>query len=127
MTLHACNSAEFIAININCDNKYKKLVNNIKDNLDANIEYVNIQKHETVTEQNIFIIKKQIYTIYHDLLFQYLLKLILEYMYYELATKLNIFPIKLRMLLHYSPYIIIDQTIELQYSFPGTIWQICFS
>ena len=90
-------------------NEYKNLVNPIKDDLNVNVKYVNAQEHKSVSEWNVCTIKEQMCTIYHGLPYKYLPKLILEYMCYEVATKLNIFPAKHSVSANYSPYVIMNR------------------
>ena len=109
MTLRLYNSAGFTITKITCDNEYRSLVNSIKDDLNVDVEYVNAQEHESVAERNVRTIKERMRTIYHSLPYKYLPKLILEYMCYEAATKLNIFPAKHGVSAHYSPYVIMHR------------------
>ena len=99
----------------------QKIGNLIKDNLSINVEYLKVQEHESVAEQNIPTIKKRMCMIYHSLLCKYPPKLILEYMCYEAATKLNIFPAKHRMSANYSLYVIMNQK-PLDYNVHFQAW-----
>ena len=109
MMLQLYNSAGFTITKITCNNKYRKLVNPIKDDLNVDVKYVNAQEHKSIAEQNVCIIKEQMQTIYHNLPYKYLPKLILEYMCYKAATKLNIFPAKHGVSANYTPYAIMNQ------------------
>ena len=91
MILWIYNTAGFTVMKINCNNKYITIVHQVMDNLDIEMNYVNIQEHESVAEWNIHTIKERMQMMYHHLPYKCLPKLIIKYMCYNAVTKLNFF------------------------------------
>ena len=109
--LRLYNSNGFTISKIFCDQEFKPLLDDIKDNFTPPIEmeYCATNKHVPEAERNNRVLKERIRAAFHRLPFQALPKQVLKVLVMETARKLNYFPAKYGISQHYSPRQIVHQ------------------
>ena len=109
--LRLYNSNGFTISKIYCDQEFKPLMDDIKDNFTPPIDmdYCATNKHVPEAERNNRVLKERIRAAFHRLPFRALPKLVMKVLVMETARKLNYFPAKHGISQHYSPRQIVHQ------------------
>ena len=94
------NSAGYEIEWIDCDREFKSVMDEIKDKLDNNINYMAINAHIPEAEHNNRTIAERVRMAYHNLPYKTMSKVMLKDLAMVVTKQLNIFPAKDRV----SPY-----------------------
>ena len=110
--LRLYNSNGFYISTVYCDNEFKEIYPNLKDNYDGLtfLDFSQPQAHVPEAERNNRIIKERIRATYHRLPCKSLPKAILQTLVMESARKVNYFPAKHGISRYYSPRQIMHRT-----------------
>jgi hypothetical protein len=102
--------AGFQVTHMYCDNEFKPLMTQLADQ-EPNIQlnYSSLNEHVPDIERRIHVIKERIRSTYHRLLYDRLPKILVTILVSESAKKLNFFPAKGGVSLHYSPRMILHR------------------
>ena len=103
MILRKYNSAGFIIRRILCDQEYKGMMDQVKDNLDIDMNYTNTDDHVPEAECNNRTIEERIRAAFHQLPYKAIPKIMIRYLAMESVKKLNMFPNKGGISSYYSP------------------------
>ena len=105
------NKAQFRISTIHCDGEFRSIMDDIKDDLDIDMNYANAQEHVPEAERNNRVIKERIRSVYHRLPFQAIPKIMLKILAMECTNKLNFFPPKGGISKFYSPRMILTGNV----------------
>ena len=103
------NGASFRIKQINCDQEFKPLMDPIKDEMEVDMNYANAQDHEPTAERNNRTIGERMRSIFHNLPFKSIPRVMLDYLTLVATMYLNFFPAKGGVSPYYSPYVIMTQ------------------
>ena len=87
--LRCYNSAGFFVKTISCDNKFKPLMDPVKDNMDVSMNYCPAGEHESAAERNNQTIGEHICTTYNHLPYRAIPKVMLRYLVMICTDQLN--------------------------------------
>ena len=90
--LRIYNSRGFWVDTINCDNGFRVMMDDVKDELDCNMCYTNAQDHEPGAEQNNRTIKNQVRVGLHRSTYRTMPRTMLQHLIITSTEKLNNFP-----------------------------------
>ena len=109
MTLYK--NTPFIITEIHCDNEFKKSIASLKNNLDQNItpNFCNPQEHVPTAERNNRTIKDRCRSVYYNLPYKRITKLMVIYLALSTTAKLNYFPSKQGLSKYYSPRMLLHR------------------
>ena len=103
----------FKITSIECNGEYKPIMDEVEDELDVRMNYMNAQDHVPVAERNNRTIKEAVRTALHRLLYKRILKLMIKELVTLCTNRLNWFPAKNGISNNYSPMTIITgKTID---------------
>ena len=105
------NKANFRIATIHCDAEFKPIMDDIKDDLDIDMNYANAQEHVPEAERNNRVIKERVRAVYHRLPFQAIPKIMIKMLAMECTNKLNFFPPKGGVSQYYSPRMILTGNV----------------
>ena len=105
------NDAGFTITNVYCDNEFKPLFDEVKDDLDITMHYSGPDEHVPESERNNRTLKERTRATYHRLPYKALPKTFIRRLVSESARKLNYFPSKHGISAHYSPRMILHREI----------------
>lgn len=91
--LRLYNSAGFAISTIHVDNKFRPLMEKVKDNLNVDMNYANPGDHVPEIERNNGTVKERSRSLYYRLPFRNLPKLMIRYLAMEVVRRLNYFPV----------------------------------
>ena len=74
------NSAGFRIKVIHADNEFRSLLEDVQDNMDIHFNYTNADEHEPYIERNNRTIKERCRTVYHDLPYKNLPKILIKHL-----------------------------------------------
>ena len=86
------------------------MMENIKDDLQVNMNFTNAQDHIPEAERNNQTIKERFRTTYHHLLYMAIPRIMIRYLAMNQVSQLNLFPVKGGVSSYYSPHMILNQT-----------------
>ena len=109
------NHAGFFIRMIHCDNEFRKIMDAVKDELNCTMNYAPAQEHVPEAERNIRTIAERIRAIFHQLPYNKLPKVMLQYLTLICTRQLNYFPAKGGVSNYYSPHVIMTGR-DLDYS-----------
>ena len=108
--LRLYNSNGFEIKKIYCDNEFRSIMDEIKDNIDGiTFDYSPAKAHVPEAERNNRVLKERVRAAFHRLPYKALPRILLKYLVSESARKLNYFPAKYGISQHYSPRQIVHQ------------------
>ena len=110
VTLHKCNSAGFIIKTIHCDGEQCPIMDEVKDELNINMNHANPLDHVPEAERNNRVIKECVRAAYHHLPFKKLPQIMIRYLAMVQTNQLNYFPVKGGISKYYSPRTILGGT-----------------
>ena len=99
------NKGGFDVKTIHCDQEFKPMMDQISDELDIEMNYATTDEHVPEAERNNRTIKERIRATYHNLPFQAMPKVMLQYLAMVCADQLNLFPAKGGVSAYYSPLV----------------------
>ena len=105
------NKAGFRIGTIHCDNEFKPIMDDLKDDLDIAMNYASAQEHVPEAERNNRVIKERVRAVYHRLPFQAIPKIMIKMLAMECTNKLNFFPPKGEVSQYYSPRMILTGNV----------------
>lgn len=108
------NSANFNIKIIYIHGEFKALMDQVKDELDIEMNYTNAQDHEPTAKRNNRTLKERARAQYYRLPYKAISKVMIRYLVMECANKLNMFPVKGGVSEYYSPRVIMHET-RLEY------------
>jgi len=97
------NGADHKVKEIRCDREFKVLMDDVKDDLDVNMEYPPTNDHVPEAERNNRVIGERIRATHHRLPFKSIPKVMTKYLAMTEVEKLNYFPAKGGVSEYYSP------------------------
>ena len=103
------NTGGFTVTDIYCDNEFKPMMDNVKDELQVEMHYSNPDDHVPEPERNNRTIKERIRATFHRLPYKALPIPMMKRLVSESARKLNYFPSKHGISAHYSPRMIMHR------------------
>jgi hypothetical protein len=103
------NSGGFTISDIYCDNEFKPLFDEVKDELSIDMHYSEPDEHVPEAERNNRTLKERIRAAFHRLPYKALPVPIMKRLVSESARKLNYFPSKHGISAHYSPRMILHR------------------
>ena len=86
-----------------CDQEFKPLMDEVKDELDMDMNYTTTGEHESTAERNNRTIGERIRSAYHNLPYKAIPLLMLKYLAMVSTYQLNLLPAKGGASEHYSP------------------------
>lgn len=101
--LRAYNSGGYRVENITCDNGFKKVFEDVSNNLDVNMEYTNPHAHEPHTERNNRTIKNQVRTGLHRTTYKFVPRIMIKHLVISSTEEFNMFPARNGVNDYYSP------------------------
>ena len=101
------NKAGFRIATIHCDGEFRSIMDDIKDDLDIDMNYASAQEHVPEAERNNRVIKERVRAAYHRLPYQSIPKVMIKVLAMESTNKLNFFPPKGGISPYYSPRMIL--------------------
>ena len=101
--LRKYNSAGFVVKIIHCDGEYKAMMDQVKDDLDIDMNYSNPQDHVPEAERNNRTIKERFRAATHRLPFKKIPKVMIRYLAMVETDHLNYFPVKGGISSFYGP------------------------
>ena len=109
MTLYK--NTPFIITEIHCDNEFKKSIRLVKNNLDQNLipNFCNPQEHVPTAERNNRTIKDRCRSMYYNLPYKRMTRLMIIYLALSTTAKLNYFPSKQGLSKYYSPRMLLHR------------------
>ena len=110
MILHKCNSAGFNIKTIHCDGEYHPVMDEVKDELDVDMNCANPLDHVPEAERNNRVIKERVRAAYHQLPFKKIPRIMIRYLAMIQTNQLNYFPVKGGISEYYSPRTILGGT-----------------
>ena len=102
-TLRVYNDNGFTISHIECDNEFRKIFEEVEDDLDVNMVFVSPRTHQPDAERNNRVLKERMRATYHRLPYAALPKAIVKVMVKTLARKTNFFPAKNGISKYFSP------------------------
>ena len=116
------NKAGFRIKTIHCDREFKPLMDDVSDEMDAEMNYTAKDGHVPEAERNNRTIGERIRAAYHNLPYKAIPKVMLKYLAMIVTHQLNLFPAKGGISPYFSPHIItggraIDYTKHCQTTF----------
>jgi hypothetical protein len=108
--LRKYNSAGFMIKMIHCDGEYRSMMDDVKDNLDVEMNYANAFDHVPEAERNNRTIKERVRAAYHRLPYKKLPRVMIRYLAMVQVNQLNYFPVKGGISSYYSPRTILGGT-----------------
>jgi hypothetical protein len=103
MVLQLYNSAGFHIKTIHCDGKFRAMMDKVKDDLRACMDFTNALDHVPEAERNNRTIKEQVRAAYHWLPYKALLRQLIRNLVQTQASQLNLFLAKGGISPYYSP------------------------
>jgi hypothetical protein len=104
--LRKYNSTGYTVTKIFCDQEFKPLMDDIKDDLDIDMNYTVTDEHVPEAERNNWTIAEQIRCVYHRLPYNTMPKVMLRYLAMVCTSQLNMFPAKGGISPYYSPHVL---------------------
>jgi len=92
---------------INCDQEFKPMMDDIKDDLDIDMNYTATDEHVPEAERNNRTIAERICAAYHNLPYNKIPRLMLKYLAMVSCHQLNLFPAKGGVSPYLSPHVIL--------------------
>ena len=101
------NKAGFRIAIIHCDNEFRPILDDIKDDLDIKMNYASAQEHVPEAERNNRVIKERVRAAFHRLPYTAIPKVVVKMLAMESTNKLNFFPPKGGVSQYCSPRMIL--------------------
>ena len=98
-----------------CDQEFKPLMDEVKDELDMDMNYTTTGEHESTAERNNRTIGERIRSAYHNLPYKAIPLLMLKYLAMVSTYQLNLLPAKGGASEHYSPHVLMGKR-DLDYN-----------
>ena len=108
--LRKCNSAGFVIKMTHCDGEYRSMMDEVKDNLDVDVNCANAFDHVPEAERNNRTIKERVRAACHRLPCKKLPRVMMRYLAMVQTNQLNFFPVKGGISSHCSPRTILGGT-----------------
>ena len=102
---------EFNIKNIHYDQEFRYILQDFTNKNKIKLVCALSQAHVPHTEQNIHTIKESIRSLFHDLPYHGIQKIIMNYLVMQTTAALNYFPSRYGLSQHYSPRMILQQTL----------------
>ena len=106
--LHYYNAAGYRVVRIHCDREFKSIMDEVKDEMDIDMNYTNTGDHQPEVEWNNWTIKERIWVAYHRLPFKCIPRIMIEILAVQETAKLNYFPAKGGVSSYYSPHMLLS-------------------
>ena len=103
MMLHKHNSAGFTIKTIHCNGECCPIMDEVKDELNVDMNHANPLDHVPEAERNNRVIKECVRAAYHHLPFKKLPQIMIRYLAMVQTNQLNYFPVKGGISEYYSP------------------------
>ena len=103
------NGAGLTITEIRCNGAFKSIMNDVKDDMDIEMDYTTPGDHQPEAERNIRVITKRIRVAYHRLPFEKMPRVMWKYLAMTATDQLNYFPVKGGVSVHYSPHQLIKK------------------
>src|SRR5210317_1695043 len=107
-TLRVYNRGGFKIIRIECDGEFKKIMDDVEDNLGVRMNYTNTRDHVSVAERNNRTIKEAFRTALHRSPYNRIPEVLIKQLAMICTNSLNWFPAKNGVSSNYSPMTIIE-------------------
>ena len=104
------NKAGFRIATIHCDNEFRPIMDDIKDELSIDMNYASAQEHVPEAERNNRVIKERVRAAFHRLPYNTIPKVMVKMLAMESTNKLNFFPPKGGVSSYYSPRMILTNS-----------------
>ena len=92
---------------IHCDQEFKPIMDEVKDELDIKMNYAVTDEHVPEAERNNRTIAERIRATYHNLPYKTMPKLMLRYLAMVSTHQLNLFPAKGGVSAYLSPHVLV--------------------
>ena len=102
------NAAGYRVVRIHCDREFKSIMDEVKDEMDIDMNYANTGDHQPEAERNNRTIKERIRAAYHRLPFKCIPRIMIEILAVRETAKLNYFPAKGGVSSYYSPHMLLS-------------------
>ena len=99
------NNAGFLVSQIHCDGEFKSLMDEIKDELNVDMNYTSRNEHVPEAERNNRTIAERIRAIYNLLPYKTIPKIMIKYLAMVVTKQLNMFPDKGGVSAYLSPHV----------------------
>ena len=107
--LRAYNHAEFTIREIQCDNEFKTLMNEIKDDIGIHMNIPPADEKVGAAERNNRTIGERVRATYHHMPYKAIPRIMLKYLAMVSTQQLNLFPAKGGVSPYYSPHVILKK------------------
>ena len=102
------NKANFTVTEINCDQEFRPLMEQVSDDLNIVMNYATTDEHVPEAERNNRTLQECVRATYHNLPYKSMPKIMIRHLTMIAAEQLNMFPAKGGISSHYSPYMILN-------------------
>ena len=110
MILHKCNSTGFVIKTICCDGKCHPVMDEVKDELNVDINYANPLDQVPEAERNNRVIKEHVRVACHHPPFKKSPRVMIRYLVMVQTNQLNYFPVKGGISKYHSPRTVLGGT-----------------
>ena len=101
------NGAGFIVRTIQCDREYQAMMDQVKDDLEVDMNYTSASEHVPEAERNNHTIKERIRAAFWCLPYNKIPQVMIRYLAMECTEKWNIFPVKGGVSEYFSPHMLL--------------------
>ena len=107
--LRTYNHAEFTIRTIYCDNEFKSVFDDVKDDMGVTMNYAAPGEHEPTIERNNQTLKALFRTHYHRMVYKAIPKVLTIALIKHVTKVINFYPAKGGISQHYSPQVIVNR------------------